>query len=261
MKYLKLFESKSEAYQIDQICKKYNIKNYIINEDNTIDVNDDVFLYNRDIEFIPLNFRKVTGFFDCSNNNRLETLKGCPQHVGGYFDCSNNSLSNLEYCPQYVGGYFDCNANKLSNLKGCPQYVGSNFDTNNIESLEGCPENINGFFDCSSNKLSTLKNSPKIILGTMNCAYNKLTSLEGPKFVKSDFIFQKNKITNLLYFNNIEVRGSILLSYNPLPQEIKSNDKYIMDIVKWQNDYIIWNREGLLNKENFQELLNDINHD
>ena len=39
MKYLRLFESFEE---IDEICREYNISNYTINTDGSIDVNDDV---------------------------------------------------------------------------------------------------------------------------------------------------------------------------------------------------------------------------
>ena len=39
MRYLKLFES---FENIDKICKQYNIENYTINPDGTIDVDDNV---------------------------------------------------------------------------------------------------------------------------------------------------------------------------------------------------------------------------
>jgi hypothetical protein len=58
---------------IHDICEKYGIKNYTINDDGSIDVNGDVDLYNCSITELPLRFNKVTGWFDCGYNN-LTTL-------------------------------------------------------------------------------------------------------------------------------------------------------------------------------------------
>jgi len=51
MKYLKLFESFED---IKEICKKYRIKNYTINTDGTIDVNNTVDLHNINLVKLPL---------------------------------------------------------------------------------------------------------------------------------------------------------------------------------------------------------------
>ena len=48
---------------------------------------------------------------------------------------------------------------------------------------------------------------------------------------------------------------------NPLPEEILSNEisfEDIKQIIKWQEDYCILNKDETFNKENFQELLDDI---
>ena len=99
---------------ISLICKQYKIENYTINDDGSIDVNGNVFLYDKGLTELPLTFNRVTGWFDCSANN-LTTLKGCPRWVGGYFSCSYNRLSSLEFSPDYVGGNFYCNGNDLTN--------------------------------------------------------------------------------------------------------------------------------------------------
>ena len=44
-------------------------------------------------------------FCRCSS---LISLKGAPEKVGGYFDCSGNALTTLEGAPKEVGGYFYC---------------------------------------------------------------------------------------------------------------------------------------------------------
>jgi hypothetical protein len=97
---------------ISLICEKYNIKNYIINSDGSIDVVGDVYLWDKKLTELPLVFNKVSGDFHCGGNN-LTSLKGSPRWVGGYFICSRNDLTGLEFSPEYVGTWFDCINNKL----------------------------------------------------------------------------------------------------------------------------------------------------
>ena len=48
------------------------------------------------------------GSYDCSSN-KLISLKGAPDFVGGYFDCSNNNeLRSLKYSPKNIGWSFIC---------------------------------------------------------------------------------------------------------------------------------------------------------
>ncbi len=54
--------------EIHNICEKYNITNYTINPDGSIDVDDGVDLSGKDLIKIPLKFNKVNGWFDCSYN-------------------------------------------------------------------------------------------------------------------------------------------------------------------------------------------------
>ena len=48
---------------IHDICNKYNIENYTINDDESIDVNDSVNLSNYSLTELPLTFNVVTGDF------------------------------------------------------------------------------------------------------------------------------------------------------------------------------------------------------
>jgi len=90
---------------IEQICELYNIKNYTINKDGSIDVDGDVFLYKRNLNKLPLNFNKVSGVFYC-DNNELTSLVGAPKEVGGSFYCDNNKLISLKGAPNRVGVVF-----------------------------------------------------------------------------------------------------------------------------------------------------------
>jgi hypothetical protein len=50
---IKLFEQFNNEQEIINICKKYNIQNYTINPDGSIDVNGDVWLSNKKLTKIP----------------------------------------------------------------------------------------------------------------------------------------------------------------------------------------------------------------
>jgi hypothetical protein len=112
---------------IQELCKRYRIKNYTINSDGTIDVNGSVHLYDESLTELPLRFNKVTGYFDCSDN-KLTSLKGSPRWIGGYFYCSRNKLTSLEFSPDYVGGHFNCRWNKLTD-NYCDTEIGGDFYT------------------------------------------------------------------------------------------------------------------------------------
>ncbi len=152
MKHLKLFES--FRGDIHNICRKYGIKNYSINEDGSIDVDGSVDLSSRKLNRLPLKFRKVTIYFDCGYN-QLTSLEGCPGSVGGYFRCDYNQLKSLEGCPKSVGGGFMCESNQLT-------------------SLEGCPEKVGGDFHCYGSKITTFEHLPLSIGGDFFCAFNPI---------------------------------------------------------------------------------------
>ena len=98
--------------EIKDICTKYNINNYIINPDGSIDVNDNVDLSDKGLTEIPLKFNRVSGYFHCYCNE-LTSLKGSPSYVGGIFDCSNNELTSLIGSPIVIGRNFDCSYNPI----------------------------------------------------------------------------------------------------------------------------------------------------
>ena len=58
--------------EIHNICKEYNITNYTINPDGSIDVDGNVDLSYMDLTEIPLRFNKISGRFWC-NSNKLTT--------------------------------------------------------------------------------------------------------------------------------------------------------------------------------------------
>lgn len=118
--------------KIHSNCKKYEIENYTINADMSIDVDGDVNIVQQGLKQLPLNFNKVSGDFSCAIN-QLTSLVGCPKEVGGDFQCNYNKLKTLVFCPKKIGGVFDSSNNRLTSLEGCQfDFMAINFDCNNI---------------------------------------------------------------------------------------------------------------------------------
>lgn len=144
-----------------------------INPDLTVDIEGNIDISNRNLVCIPVDFRKVTGHFMCSNN-KLRSLEGAPISVNG-FDCSHNNLSSLAYAPKEVRGPFLCSGNKaITSLEGCPDSVGGPFQCNDcsIKSLKGSPKNIGSFFDCSENNINSFIGAPEKVVEEFVCEYN-----------------------------------------------------------------------------------------
>ena len=121
---------------IEKICRRYGIRNYTINEDGSIDVNGNVNFYSRELWELPLNFNIVDGNFTCAINH-LTTLKGSPKKVTGYFNCNNNeNLGSLEHAPVEIGTGFGAAHCGLTSLEHFPQSVGDKIIlyNNSIES-------------------------------------------------------------------------------------------------------------------------------
>ena len=142
---------------IKEICKKYNIINYTINDDGTIDVNGNVNLSSKGLTELPLVFNKVSGDFDCGVN-KLTSLKGSPRWIGGGFYCDHNQLTSLEFSPDYVGGSFWCSNNQLTD-NYCDSEIGGDFYT----SLKQDGLNINGGVVINYNKWRKLYKRKQIL--------------------------------------------------------------------------------------------------
>ena len=157
-----------------------------------------------------------------------------------------SGLKKLPLKFNYVSGNFDCHVNKLTSLEGSPKEVGGNFNCcyNQLITLEGAPKEVGGFFDCSFNQLITLEGAPRKV-GVFCCDNNQLISLYGAPELASA---------------RIRVKGGIFnCEKNPLPSLFKKMiySKYFKEIIKWQNDYNIWKKDGL-DKFRFEEMMIDI---
>ena len=131
MKYLRLFES---FENIDEICRKYNIKNYTINPDGSIDVkyvkDDYVDLYNKGLTKLPIKFNKINGHFSCSYNE-LTSLEGSPIEINGSFYCDDNKLTSFEFAPKIIRRDFECRWNNIKTFEYFPSFIKDDFICNN----------------------------------------------------------------------------------------------------------------------------------
>jgi hypothetical protein len=151
-------ESIDEESKIRKICKEYNIKNYTINDDLSIDVDDSVGFFGKGLVKVPLKFNRVSGNFNCSSND-LISLFGCPQWVGGNFACSDNGLTSLKFFPKFIGGDLFIYDNYITSLKGIPKNINYiDCDNNKIWSFIGIPDNFRGELLCQSNPIFNIWN-------------------------------------------------------------------------------------------------------
>ena len=86
--------------QIVDWLDSMGVKNYIINDNLTIDTKSHVDISHKNLTHFPkfIKFKHVYGFFSC-NNNYLTSLEGCPSSVGDSFYCNNNSK---KFTKEYV---------------------------------------------------------------------------------------------------------------------------------------------------------------
>jgi hypothetical protein len=152
MKRLKIYESFRTEKEIKDLCYSYNITDYHIRDDGSIDVDGDVHLSWRklgDLKQLPLTFNEISEYFTCVDNN-LTTLEGCPKEVHGNFDCSFNRLTSLEHSPKIVKGSFYCTHNDyLTSLEGLENtYITGELHVShceNLYSLKGFPKKVGSF--------------------------------------------------------------------------------------------------------------------
>lgn len=222
MKYLSSYSGSlvNNLLSNQQLCKKYNIKNYTINSDGLIDVDGDVNISGRNLTKIPIKFGRISGSFYC-HINKLISLEGAPIQVSGDFFCGHNQLISLKGAPKEVSDDFFCSYNELI-------------------SLEGSPKEIYGNFDCSHNQLTSLQGAPRKIFNSFDCGHNQLISLQGAP-----------KVSDAFFCNNNPLLPQLILDF----MDTTNDPKFI---IKNQDDYSIWRKDGTLDEYRFKDMLKDI---
>jgi len=170
-------------YNIDKLCELYNISNYIINDDGSIDVDEHVIILGMGLTELPLKFNKVYGDFCCSGGN-LTTLKNSPKYINGHFDCSYNELTNLNFLPEKINESFDCSNNKLISLKSNQSLVGGIIDCENNDIIDLSEFNIKfeSYFYCSLNPIS--------VFGINGCSLEEIMDFKIINFIRNNEIIK-----------------------------------------------------------------------
>lgn len=142
---------KKELYKdrekIQKWLKKAGITNYTIKPNFSVNVSESVYLADKKIKRIPLQFGSIEGDFDIGNN-QLVSLEGSPKVVMGSFSVKNNQLKSLEFCPQKVQGYFIISNNQIKDFKYSPS-------------------EISGAIICIKNPLESLLELKSVFCGTL----------------------------------------------------------------------------------------------
>jgi hypothetical protein len=225
----KIYELNSDIEPINSISKEQNefLKSVVkgewkLNSEGLVDVQGNVNCSKMGIsDFKGIKFGRVSGYFDCSNNN-LESLEGCPKEVVYGFLCYKNPIRSLIGSPSKCWNFISSNCKELKSLEGCPQIVTGDFICSdcNLESIEGAPEKIRLNFDCSKNKIKSLKGGPNKVGNDYICSYNEIENLEGSPFnVGGTFDFSNNRIDSLDgippgYYNY----GNVDFAYNKMSE-------------------------------------------
>ena len=192
--------------EIEKWLKKMKIKNYIINDNLTVDVDDNALLSEKKIKKIPVKFNNINGSFHCVKN-QLTSLKGCPEKIlNGHFVCEFNEITSLEYFPKEVshGGYLtiiNCGDNKLTSLKGCIQDLSGKYfycGNNQLNSLEYLP--IAKRYDINNNPLKTLKKLSVMNLDLLEQLFKIYPKLDW-KEIEWDKVKNMNEIITDVYSN------------------------------------------------------------
>jgi len=124
--------------EIESICKEFKIKDYTINNDGSINVNNGgVWMAEKGLTKIPIKFGTVNGIFHCGGNE-LTTLENCPDRIFGHFYCFGNRIESFVGGPRAVKGRFDASHNPLLiSFEGFPTQITET--TNHDYDFNKCP--------------------------------------------------------------------------------------------------------------------------
>ena len=122
-----LNESVTLPTKIKKLLDKAIKGTYSFDENGFCNVEGDVYLVNKKLNKLPVNFGIVSGTFNCSFN-QLTALEGSPREVGRLFMCNDNPLNSLVGGPEKVKIDYCCsNCTNLTSLEGAPEEVEGNF--------------------------------------------------------------------------------------------------------------------------------------
>lgn len=115
---------------------QYNINDFYVKKDLTVDVLGSVDISSQSLIEIPIQFGEVSGNFNC-DNNLLTSFQGMPTEIGLALYASNNLISSFEGFPKYIGTSARLLSNEITHLIKLDTKIEKNLylDYNSIKSL------------------------------------------------------------------------------------------------------------------------------
>lgn len=120
--------------------KQMNIK---LLSQEVIDGNLDLDESFMDIDSKFVKLKKVNGYISLNGYKWIEIPTWLSNiEINGCFWCSDNKLTTLKNCPQKIRGVFSCSYNQLTSLEGCPETIGEDFYCHNNKVKLKLPDNV-----------------------------------------------------------------------------------------------------------------------
>ncbi len=102
---------------IELFCEEFNIKNYYINDDYSINVYQNVVLDNFIGDELPIKFNKVIGYFSCNKSN-IKSFKNFPNFIEENIYLQGNIIENFHGFPKKVKGRIFLWGSTIKSLDG-----------------------------------------------------------------------------------------------------------------------------------------------
>ena len=218
----------------------YEIKNYTIQDDGTVDVDGNVYIHGRKLTDIMVKFGKVTGDFiiiktELSNMNNLPT--DCPHIV-----LDDNNIRTIKNIP-YNCWDLSLNDNKIDFMPNLQEYDNLqilHLAHNKIEKISPTHPNLLVFY-IDNNKLTNLKNYPKkldlsnagIVSSIRN---NPLVSLKNLPVDFNDFVTFNNICSEFPHIkpsSYIDDADKLLLSLTTQKYVTKKDIELLTDYISY----------------------------
>jgi hypothetical protein len=176
---------------VDNFCRHYDIENYTILADGSVDVDGDVSIDGYKNDNLPFKFNIIDGDFMISHSD----------------------VNDVSMFPKKVNYGFYCNVNKLTSCVGITQDVGDDFyicSNEELHSLMGVPKRINGTFSCDGMRISTLEGMPDYVSGDCDLSEVVMADMSGvPSTIVGELIMTGAIVETLYSPHSISVGGYV----------------------------------------------------
>jgi len=251
MKRIKLFLEyvgpSDEEQKIIDICNKYHIENYTINDDLSVDVSGSVYLNSQSLTEIPIRFGKVSGTF-YAGGNKLRDFKNFPNECS-FLNIPVNKFQSFEGLDRIKFGSIFMRNNPICLLTMDDLSI-MNITKNDIydilvdSPLEALLDYLIEYYVKPDIEISIFEF--KI---SMSDLFDRFDEFEVIKHVGSEFIIDTNSLSSLMNFIGQEFD----------PDEFKNIFTNFSDTISQQKSHITIKDMAKLNKmgkiNNFYQII------